>query len=355
MIQKHKDSININLSRVNLLVKSIKCDKGDSGLISLNLIRGTEKVSYSRDGKIQLDFKMNLYYPLITKIHGYQPQEEKISHDFVPYLDTVKCTMTGEFQPPIESILEKAESIKEKPSLEFKFKARFSSQQYYIEEMIWEGIVTIFIAVTFERHLKIQPVFVRSDPGGPSTGKSFDVLIQSAKYMWRKCCIFLYVLEPIYVDDGAYLEINSDTEAQNLRDEVDIDDVIEVFFAEKMTQWFYDNWGGGATFDSGTASAKVVTCDEQLEVYNSAGTSLGTLNVNHLAHELGHVLSLKHPGVPAIAPMITATANTVMEPSGFEADNPHPQSQHNCDSADNPIIKFHLKLVESRCKQSPEL
>jgi len=140
-------------------------------------------------------------------------------------------------------------------------------------------------------------------------------------------------------------------------DKVDVDDAVEVFVAEKMTTALYNSWGGGASFDSGTSDAKIVTCDAQLSVPNPNNGSLGAVNINHLAHELGHALSLKHPGVVATPPMVAATANTVMEPSGFYADNPHPQSQDNCSNADSPLIRtiFVMGLWDRRCKPNPEI
>ena len=72
-------------------------------------------------------------------------------------------------------------------------------------------------------------------------------------------------------------------EAIDFKDSTNVSDAVEVFIVEELDP--VDLWGGGATLASGTATAKVVSTDNQLP-----------LNQNHMAHELGHVLGLGHPG-----------------------------------------------------------
>ena len=79
---------------------------------------------------------------------------------------------------------------------------------------------------------------------------------------------------------------------------------------------------------SGTATAKVVSTDNQLP-----------LNQNHMAHELGHVLGLGHPG-DSTDTLVDGCAGSVLEPSGFFADNPGLQCEANCDNASNPLLRL---------------
>jgi hypothetical protein len=58
-----------------------------------------------------------------------------------------------------------------------------------------------------------------------------------------------------------------------------------------------------------------------------------------LAHELGHVLGLGHPGDTTDS-LVDGCVGSVMEPSGFFADNPGVQCEDNCQNASNP----HLRL-----------
>jgi hypothetical protein len=180
--------------------------------------------------------------------------------------------------------------------------------------------------------------------------------MQVAKCNWRKCCIHFNVLDPIYVDDDSYKELSSLNEWVALKNEVSVDNAIEVFMADHMTNQLYDDYGGGGCYDSGQADAKIVSCDAQLKVFDpTTGASLGAVNYNHLAHELGHAMGLAHPGDIVNPPMVEATANTLMEPSGFVADNPHQQSQHNCDSLNNPLFYWRLIISDYRCVQNPEI
>jgi hypothetical protein len=355
--QKGKD-FNLRLRRLNLLGTSVKCVKGESGLISLGLVRGSEQIKYTPEGKISIGLNMRLFYPLLTEIEGYIPQKEEVQDVFVPYQDTVEGRLEGEFEITMEQLMKAIYQQKELEEItELKLKGELRATEFTYLSGIVIDLNVVLVAVTFQNWIKIQPVFVRSDPGDASpTGWAFDEMMQSAKCMWKKCCIHFNVLDPIYVDDASYKHLDTTNEASNLKDEVDVDDAVEVFVASTIDAAIKNGWGGGATYNSGTASAKIVTCDDQLRVIDDAtGSTLGAVNINHLAHELGHVLGLHHPNAPFPGTLILGTANTVMEPSGFYADNPHPQSNHNCDNADNPLMYTQLKYWDRRCIENPEL
>ena len=172
------------------------------------------------------------------------------------------------------------------------------------------------------KELCIQPVFISADGATPPTGSDFYPLLARANELWAKCCIQFTSKCPRYVDKQEY-RISTQTEATAFKDEVNVADAIEVFVVERLDP--EETWGGGATFASGTATAKIVTGDNQLP-----------LNQNHLAHELGHVLGLGHPG--NAGSLVDACAGSLMEPSGFFADNPEFQCEHNCISASNPLL-----------------
>ncbi len=94
--------------------------------------------------------------------------------------------------------------------------------------------------------------------------------------------------------------------------------------------------GGGATFGSGTASSKIISSD---------GNARGGIDLTHLAHELGHVLGLRHPGAAATASAVPASSGTLMCPSGYLNDNPKVNSQENKNLISNPLLTFAIKFI----------
>lgn len=183
-------------------------------------------------------------------------------------------------------------------------------------------IPVMWLPLGLRRELCVQPVFIAADGDTPPTGSDFYPLLARANEIWAKCCIQFRAKCPIYVDEQEY-RISTPDEASDFKDEVDVDDAVEIFVVERLDP--EDTWGGGATWGSGTAGAKIVTGDNQLPV-----------NQNHLAHELGHALGLGHPG--EVDSLTDGCAGSVMEPSGFYADNPEYQCRHNCQSASNPLL-----------------
>ncbi|MCP5149227.1 MAG: hypothetical protein H6983_12080 [Ectothiorhodospiraceae bacterium] len=157
------------------------------------------------------------------------------------------------------------------------------------------------------------------------------------KKQWDKADVTFEYRDWISVWNGAYADLTTG-EADALRAEVDVDDCVEVFFVESISP--QGTWGGGATWGSGLASAKVISSDENANVQ--------PVNETHLAHELGHVVTLAHPGsgYPTAGAPYRADGNTgtLMCPSGFFADNPRVNSDENKTNANNPLMTFAFKV-----------
>ncbi len=157
-----------------------------------------------------------------------------------------------------------------------------------------------------------------------------------ARTQWAKADVVFNIRDWKTIISNDYWVVDSG-EAGGLRGTVDDDDCIEVFFPYNLDP--PSMWGGGATWGSGTASAKIISSD---------GNARGGVDFTHLAHELGHVLGLLHPGNPASATAVAASTGTLMCPSGYLNDNPHINSQENEDVLSNPLMTFAIKRMGPR-------
>ena len=188
------------------------------------------------------------------------------------------------------------------------------------------------------RRLCVQPVrLVRVASFFPLsiqvTGEGLAFGQPGANKQWAKAdVVFEYRDFKTLFDSGSSFPL-SEAEEGELRSRVEDDDCIEVFFIRDFTP--QDLHGGGVTFGAGTASSQVISSD---------ANARNGVDFTHLAHELGHVLGLRHPDAPATASAVPANTGTLMCPSGFNNDNPKVNSQGNKDLLSNPLLQFAIKL-----------
>jgi len=358
---KEKEALTINLAKLNLISEGVQTAEGESGVIGIRLAESSVPLEYQpRTGEFSAEVKAILHYELIDRIRGYKKQECRGECDlFEPYTETFVGKLSGRFAEPLQ------------PREEGRTRAEGELTLTLSESVLGklrEILVRIVVVIDWSLFepsdvLRIQPVFIGTGPSDPNaSGSAFNTLMNHAHDMWNRCgderCIKFIVNPPIYVNNNAYKLLNDSAEAASLRGEVSVADAVEVFVAKEMSTSLACSWGGGACFSSGTASAKIVSCDQQMAVpcpcpssctgYCPCGSCLcGAINPYHLAHELGHALNLPHPSGPSSS----STVSSIMEPSGFCCDNPDAQSGKNCRNATNPL----MYTVFSVCSGTPDI
>ncbi|MBT8075727.1 MAG: hypothetical protein KJN61_04600 [Gammaproteobacteria bacterium] len=216
--------------------------------------------------------------------------------------------------------------------------------QIFIKEeaMIWE-VAEWFLFETAKK-LCVQPVNIgkltklKNRWTWPmfsvaTTGSGLAFGQPGAATQWNKAdVVFNYRDWKTIYKSSYWVTTDAGTEEEELRDEVDDDDCIEVFFVYDFDP--IEAHGGGAAWGGGTAGSKIITSD---------ANERNGVDFTHLAHELGHVLGLHHPWVASTTNMTTANTGTLMCGSGFNNDNPTINSQENKDNVSNPLLTFALK------------
>jgi hypothetical protein len=384
-----KGELALRLKRFNLVSKGVETKQGSSGVIGLALSDPEYKVTFDqRKGTISSDFQTTLHYALIDKVKGFIPgqvvQGKGEADVFYSYTESMKGKFAGSLPENLK--------LSEKGSYPLDGVVQLELDNPVLGSL---KLVTISFRDLFMRltspseRLTVQPIFIGHGPSDPAaTGRDYPTLIRRAADMWNRCgtvrCLSILTNDPIYLDDESYKVLDGSCEAMvdqtsNVFDLLyavpDDPAAIEIFVVER---WDPLMDGCGATFSSGTASAKIVTSDQQLDVpcpapcgcsgYNyaykgvncnnfcpcgtsCAGAGCGDVNYYHLAHELGHVLDLYHPWDTGKPLAKRGSYGSVMEGSGFCLDNPNAQSAKNCRSASNPL----LSSSRSICTGTPDI
>jgi hypothetical protein len=213
---------------------------------------------------------------------------------------------------------------------EFAFEAKPISMRF---EYVFDSLVEV------SRKLCLQPVninwlelrefnargFSFSFPVVASSGAGLDFGMPGANTEWAKADVIFDVRpwKSIYEPRFAVL---TEEEREELLPLVADDDCIEMYFVDAFDP--QELFGGGVTRSSGSASSTITSSDENADF---------GIDFTHLAHELGHVMALRHPGNGSET---DGSTGTLMCPSGFAFDNPAVNSQENEDLLENPLFEY---------------
>lgn len=300
-------------------------------------------------GKLRGQLSMDQFFELTS------PKDRGEGHD----LDMRTLPAVMEVVIPLESALKPAKEGVETRKANAKINIRSDAYEpLHIDrsiELQSEAVIGIEIDWTrlleSARRLCIQPVRIGSfrvrwkeGPFGlrwpyfsfSYSGDGLAFGTPGLQTEWAKADIVFDIRDWMTIYNSTYSTLTAG-EMSSLRNEVNEDDCIEVFFVDRFDPQDMD--GGGNTVSGGTESAKIISSDENADF---------GVDLTHLAHEVGHVLTLKHPGsgfpTPSAPHRIDGTSGTLMCPSGFNNDNPTVNSEDNEDNAANPLLQFSLKL-----------
>lgn len=365
VVSEPEGELAIIINSLNLVTEEgVPTRRGDSGVIGLALATPEYETTYDPStGRITTEFRSTLHYELIDQIKGYRQLEREEEQDVFPsYTEEMVGNLNGRMPENLRA--EVGENIELEYNIEWIIDSPVLNS---VQKIIVTGMARIIWELTHARALRIQPVLIGTGPLDPHTGTAFNDLMAGANELWDKCgtvrCLHFVVNSPIYLNKPEYKVLDNKEEINNLRNEVDVANAVEVFVVERWSESLTCDTGGGSCSSSGTASAKIVTSDQQLSVpcpcpctggcpCGGCGvdpSTCGAVNLYHLAHELGHALDLGHPSKDPLS-----TAGSIMEPSGFCCDNPNVQSAKNCRNAASPLL-YWIPRPSADCSGVPDI
>ena len=317
--------------------------KNPNGVLGMSVPASEKAVPLRYDAQSMMisgEIPVQAHFPQIDEIYPPQFAKDPKESDFA-----VSRTQRGRIKLEIKlseavekaaarSSQRQAAKIAGNASAQVEVEALGDIPAYRIE---WRTSLTIDVGVLrwFESasRLCIQPVRIRSGAADPTpTGLGLAFGLPGANTQWNKADVVFQVRDWMFINNAALKVATSGAEEDTIRASIDVADCIEVFFVENFDP--VSLHGGGATWSSGTANAKIISSD---------GNATFGVDLTHLAHELGHVLNMGHPGNPN--GLFNSSTNTLMCPSGWHNDNPRRNSTDNKNHVSNPLLVWTIKVI----------
>ena len=318
--------------------------KSKTGPLGMSVPASEKSVHLRYDSRSQTasgEIPVQVHYPQIDEIFPPELVKDRRESDFAvsrTQRGTVKLEIKFA-EPPDKAA---ARATQKEPArltgnasaqIEVEALGDLPSYRIDLRPASWTIVVGPWRWFEAARSLCIQPVRIRSSAADATpTGLGLAFGMPGANTQWNKADVIFQVRAWMVVTNAALKVATEGAEETTIRGTVDVADCIEVFFVENFDP--VSLHGGGATWSSGTASAKIISSD---------GNATFGVDLTHIAHELGHVLNMGHPGAPN--GLFNASTNTLMCPSGWHNDNPKRNSRDNALNVSNPLLVFSLKAV----------
>ena len=332
----HEKTRGLYLDRFGIAAAGVEAHNSHTGIITVRGLSASGAVSFGRRvDKVRIDAACDINYESLDRARGkainkgcyYIPATEPAAAVIEGQVATtgrqlesariyVSCA-AGEFEEvvAIEVLLKKA-LLKPIPGPEVHY--RFGKGEEWAPSLDSNLDSNVCVG-TMRRQLIVQPVAFRSSASDPSpSGSTSAAQLATAQTVWTKGCIDLVIRSTVTITNST-LKTSSDLTAIRGAYTDSDPNVIEVFFVQNTLS----ATGGGNAGAIGVASCKPVIAEP-----NSGNPVL-------VAHELGHVLNLLHPGAGS-----NSDPGTVMAPTGSAMVPGTQLATHiMCTSIANPVLQ----------------